>query len=109
MGLITARSYASPHRLGRTKQLEQVGDWKALLEYTAKLSEAHGDHEEATRLRAQLARQSQPAPLYTQEPEALEPPKPKARRIRNKPKPSTHQQKVDQAWEELRRRRGVSE
>jgi hypothetical protein len=41
--------------MGRTKTLEQAHDWKALLEHMIKLSEAHGDHDAAAELRAQLA------------------------------------------------------
>ena len=88
--------------------MEQAGDWKRLLEHMALLSEAHGDHEEAAKLRAQLLHPQtipqgivEPEPVYTAEPQ------PKRER-RKKPALSslTALQASRLAWEEVRRRRG---
>jgi len=84
---------------GKTKGLEQAGDWKRLLEHMALLSEAHGDHEEAAKLRAQL----RPNTLET-EPPYTEPAKP--RRKRRKPAPSSPDQRLRNAWREVDEKRG---
>jgi hypothetical protein len=78
---------------GKTKALEQSGDTKALLEHMIRLSEAHQDFKTAAELRAQL--RPEPTTVDTEPVYAPEAVKPK-RRLRKKPAPSTHQQKVDQ-------------
>jgi hypothetical protein len=97
---LTRMSWERRRRQGRTKALEQSGDWKGLLTHMALLSEAHGDHEEAARLRVQLHPQlmATPEPVYTDEPE----PQPK-RRSRRTPARSklTRQQAHRLAWEKV--------
>jgi hypothetical protein len=103
--------YPKPRRMGRTKALEQKGDWRGLLEHAIKLSEAHVDYETAAELRAKLspqpmAIQIDTEPVYTQ-PEAKKT-KPQQRKERKISSPSkmTPRQASDRAWEELRMRKG---
>jgi hypothetical protein len=94
--------YGRRRRQGKTKGLEQAGDWKRLLEHMALLSEAHGDNEEAAKLRAQL----RPEPLTNRletEPAYTQPEKPRLRKGKQ-PAPSSPELRQRKAWEEVRAR-----
>jgi hypothetical protein len=93
-------AYKRTRRAGRTKALEQAGDWKRLLEHMALLSEANGDHATAVELREQLHPQTIPQGIVEPEPVYTPDPKPKRKRSRRKPAPSSPE--LQAAWENLK-------
>jgi hypothetical protein len=103
MSLITWK-YDRPRRQGKTKALEQAGDLPRLLEDMIQLSEAHGAHETAAELRAQLNPVQVANTLATSEPtvNTPEPEKPSRRRKRKSPRSSSSELKRQRAWNELR-------
>jgi hypothetical protein len=98
MALVRASSFGSPRRQGKTKGLEQAGDWPLLMEHLIKLSEAHGAHETAAELRAQTKTHIEDEP----EPEAPV----RIRKRKKKPAPSSPDKKLRDAWRAVDEKRG---
>jgi hypothetical protein len=94
--------YERRKRQGRTKALEQSGDWQRLTEHMIQLSEAHGDLETAAELRAQL----NPQPKFNPVEHPVAEPEPKQPRIRKRKKaaPSSPAIRQRKAWDEVRAR-----